>query len=98
VSTQVYRLAGAVAGFALAVVWIAAGFAAAAFCLVAGGLGFAAVAFAQRSSLPAVSLDVAALRSRLERLVRAPRPAPQRRRPPRRAEPVTAEDAARYGW
>lgn len=97
---QVGRVGGAVVGFAFAILWIVVGFESALFCVVAGVLGFAAVAVVQRHRLSLPALDL----SRLRALTKPP--APPRRQSPRprprvHVEPPSAENALAdtgYGW
>jgi hypothetical protein len=98
---QLVRFVGAGIAFAFAVEWVAQGFEAAVFCLLAAGLGFAAVVAVQRSSLTLPRLDPSALKERTRASVRArvPSAPPRPQRRPARVvvEPVSGENT-RYGW
>ena len=96
---QVVRFVGAGIAFAFAVEWVAQGFEAAVFCLLAAGLGFAAVVAVQRSSHSLPRLDPSALKARTRASVRArvAPPRPQRRSARVVVEPVSGENT-RYGW
>ncbi len=92
------RSIGAVVGFSFAVVWIAAGFSAAVYSLLAAALGLAAVVVAERygSTVPFDGI-VADLRRRLESAAPARKAHPVRRREVKQPSSESALDS-RYGW
>ena len=92
------RSIGAVVGFSFAVVWIAAGFSAAVYSLLAAALGLAAVLVAERYG-PTVSSEkiVADLRRRLASAAPARKARPVRRREVKQPSSESALES-RYGW
>lgn len=98
--SDMWRIIAGALGFAFAVVWIAAGLAAAFACLAAAGIGVAVVEAGQRQHRAAgIASQVSALRGRVSvPAVARPRPAPPARRVRRPRQADWPSQESRYGW
>ena len=95
-NTQLWRIVGAVTGFAFAAVWIGAGFLAALACVAAAAAGVAAVTFAERQSVEELRQRVLGLR-RLRLPTQVQKPKVHLRRERVRVPDWPSQEST-YGW